>query len=1113
MKRLFFILGFSSSTLGFFFAANNFALAQVTTDSTVDTQVNQNGNVAEITGGETQGSNLFHSFQDFSVPTGNEAFFDNANDISNIFSRVTGGNISNIDGVIRANGSANLFLINPAGIIFGENARLDVGGSFLGSSSSSILFEDGEFSAVDNLQQPVLKINAPIGLGFRDQPGEIVNNSVANNGRGLSVNPGNNISLFGGNVSFDGGTATAPGGTINLGGLSTAGEIGIEPDNTFSFPSEVAQSNILLSNNSIIDVTADGDGLISVNANSLELTGESLLLANIGEDLGSDNAVAGTVSVNAETLNFEDNSAISATSFGRGDAGIVNVNAQSISFDGEWSGIYSNLGLSRIATDEPVSNAVGNAGEINIDTDTFSLTNGARISVNTVAQGDAGNINLNATGLVSFSGVGKTSVPAFDGGTVISGSFSQVQQEGVGNAGEVNINADSLTLLDTGAILTDNSGEEGDAGNITLDITNNISLDRTGLILAQVQEGAVGNGGNIIINAGGSFEAKNNSLILSDTKGIGDAGNININANESISLSDGAQILSEVQDGASGNGGSISLTSGELNLTNNSRIITDTTGTSLNESNTSTAGDINIDVSGDINLDNGNQIQSQTRDGAIGDSGDITIDVGGSLISTNSNKILADSQATGDGGDITINAGEQIILEGIIEPDSSSQIVVGLNRATSNGTGGNIEIKAKELILSDVAFIASNTVTNSQGSAGNINIDVDNLQLSDNALINVLTANDSNGGQITINTQTLDLASGGKILAATDGEGNAGNINLNVSDRITIDNSVSFSPRILFETQGLFLRSLQNFPSGIYADTTDNSTGNGGNVNIGMSSVQVPQEVVISDGGQIIVDSQGTGNGGSIFLTGQTLELNNGKISASTQSSTDSDRSGIITLDIADTLTLKNQSLISAEAFNDANGGNLDIDARFIVAFPGNNDILASAENGIGGNIAIETESLLGIEEREVNDSTNDINASSNFNLDGTVEINILNFDLIQGVTELPRNVVEPRDTIAQACRADRTTANTNSFIITGKGGVSPLPDAPLNSANTIVDGQVDNVSTIPQAIATNQGKIQPARGIKVAHNGEIILTAYQTSNSGDRLKAAKSNCGTDIKH
>ncbi|MGL6340406.1 MAG: filamentous hemagglutinin N-terminal domain-containing protein, partial [Waterburya sp.] len=178
------IFQISLFTLGYLYLSSDIALAQVTSDGTVNTQVTQNGNVAEITGGQTRGDNLFHSFQDFSVGTGNEAAFLNSNDIANIFSRVTGGNISNIDGLIRANGSANLFLINPAGILFGENARLDVGGSFYGSSASSILFEDGEFSATDLENPPVLTINAPIGLNLRDNPAPIVNRSFAQNSAG-----------------------------------------------------------------------------------------------------------------------------------------------------------------------------------------------------------------------------------------------------------------------------------------------------------------------------------------------------------------------------------------------------------------------------------------------------------------------------------------------------------------------------------------------------------------------------------------------------------------------------------------------------------------------------------------------------------------------------------------------------------------------------------------------------------------------------------------------------------------------------------------------------------------------------------------------------------------
>lgn len=172
----------------------------------VNSVVIPQGNTSVITGGSVSGSNLFHSFREFSIPTGAAAWFNNSPAIQNIISRVTGSSASNIDGLIKANGISNLFLLNPNGMIFGQNARLQIGGSFLASTADSFKFADGiEFSATNPITNPLLSINVPLGLQFGNNPGSITNRSISKGDDGISteglqVPIGKTLALVGGDI-------------------------------------------------------------------------------------------------------------------------------------------------------------------------------------------------------------------------------------------------------------------------------------------------------------------------------------------------------------------------------------------------------------------------------------------------------------------------------------------------------------------------------------------------------------------------------------------------------------------------------------------------------------------------------------------------------------------------------------------------------------------------------------------------------------------------------------------------------------------------------------------------------------------------------------------------
>ncbi|MDV2994951.1 MAG: hypothetical protein N4J56_004605 [Chroococcidiopsis sp. SAG 2025] len=288
--------------------------AQIVPDTTLpnNSQVEAIDKERVITGGTQAGGNLFHSFERFSLPTGNTAYFNSAQNLQNIFSRVTGGSISNIDGIIRANGTANLFLLNPNGMIFGANARLNIGGSFVGSTASSLKFADGtQFSAKAAQNKPLLTISVPIGLNFQGNPSSIRVQNVGHNLGGignvpvsrnnssnasLSVKPGRTLALVGGEIDLEGGLLTTAGGRIELGSVEngtaaldlTNSRLSVQYQNTSKF------RDLRLSKRSLLDVSGNPSGAIHLQGQRITLSNGSVILSqNQGRQ------PSGNISVNA----------------------------------------------------------------------------------------------------------------------------------------------------------------------------------------------------------------------------------------------------------------------------------------------------------------------------------------------------------------------------------------------------------------------------------------------------------------------------------------------------------------------------------------------------------------------------------------------------------------------------------------------------------------------------------------------------------------------------------------------------------------------------------------------------------------------------------------------
>ncbi|BAY85940.1 filamentous hemagglutinin-like protein [Calothrix parasitica NIES-267] len=582
-KRHFQKLGFAIFTI-IAVDANNLN-AQIIPDATLlnNSTVKTQGNIRTIEDGSQVGSNLFHSFEQFSIPVNQIGYFNNSTNIQNIITRITGKSISNINGILRTNGTANLFLINPNGIIFGKSAALDIGGSFLATTASSINFADGtKFSATQPETAPLLTINVPVGLQFGSAVAAIRNQSQASvNGVtnffgqpvGLQVPTGKTLALVGGDIILEGGNLTVDSGRIELGSFATNSFVNLNStDKGWILGYEGAENfrNIrLIQQNindstvgSIVDVSGeDGGGSIRLQGNNVELVGSYL---NTGTRGVTD---AGDLTINARKLVARDGALIITATLGKGAAGNITVNASdSVELIGD------NFDLTLLSSD---SFGDGNGGNITINTTKLLIYDGALVSVVTSGMGDnsqfilatgkGGNLTVNASELIEIVG---TSAAGF-GSSLASKTFNSADAGNIrlstkqlivkhggeisvgneslklppnftvvgdttklGNAGELKVTADSILLNNQGKLISETESANG--GNINLQLKDLLLLRRNSQISTNAgKAGSDGNGGSININIPNGFIVavpQENSDITANAF-TGNGGRVDINAN------------------------------------------------------------------------------------------------------------------------------------------------------------------------------------------------------------------------------------------------------------------------------------------------------------------------------------------------------------------------------------------------------------------------------------------------------------------------------------------------------------------------------------------------------------------------------------------------------
>jgi filamentous hemagglutinin family protein len=746
--------------------------------------------------GQQKGGNLFHSFQYFNLSSHESATFSGDNSVHNVISRVTGGNPSKLDGLLRSTiQNADLYFLNPNGIMFGPNARLDVQGSFHASTADSLRLEEGGRFDAREPSKSVLTVAPVSAFGFlTDDPA-----SISTENSNLSVPEGKTFSLIGGDLRLKGQSSlqfdpegfaaifaeaklATSSGRINLASLSSKGEI-IPDDSGLKLKGEGGKINI---ENTLIEVSGKGSGAVFIRGDQFIMDNATIQANTLGNIKGKniDIRITDTVKISSHLMSIL-NQSLSNKTLGSAKGGEIIIVTPRLELIGSF-----------LITD---SFNAGQGGNINIEAVEVFLKEGAIIQATTHGPASSGDLYLKAKEILSLSGIGKNKVTREEGAVDFPSTLTSFTLNS-GEAGDVKIETGDLKLV--GGLIGADSFAQGNAGDIEIQASN---IELTGGAIISTTTHASGKGGNLNINVVNKLSIggqRDGPLIL--------FGGIRFNNNQSgISTT----VFGNKQ-------------AGQVSISASSIEITDSGGISASTFSEGIAGSILI------NVDN------------------LLLSKGAIISSSNSGLYLGDNLfiGHGKGGRLEITATGDIVIEG---RDEIHGIPSGINSDTfADGAGGNIKVQANHLLLKNGGIISAHS-RGGKGNAGDIFVSANTIHLTDKSAITV-EAENARGGNLTIVTPNLLYLEGGEITTSVGaGKGRGGDLSISQPSFVVLDKGKIKAQADEGSGGNIRIMSDQFIASPDSLVSASSKLGLDGSVNIDSPDMNFEQFLVVLPGGFI----------------------------------------------------------------------------------------------------------------------------------------------------------------------------------------------------------------------------------------------------------------------